>query len=251
MSWESTAVYYKRINEQVRAHRGGLSSARIVLHSFDFAEIVGMQKAGLWCEAAEALAGAARGLTHCGAGCLAICTNTMHRVAGEVEAALPASVPLLHIGDAVGVAVRAAGYRRVALLGTRYTMEQPFLADRLRALHDIETVTPNCDDRGVVHDVIFEELCRGINRAESRHALETITEKLRTEQGAEAVILGCTELMLSAGEETGDFPLPRFDTTALHAKAIADYALQSSSAESILVEKGMKMSCLAPLTAVA
>ena len=245
LSWESTAVYYKLINEQVRASRGGLSSARIVLHSFDFAEIVQMQQAGQWREAADALASAARGLHHCGAGCITICTNTMHRVADEVEAAVPASVPLLHIGDAVGTAVRAAGFRRVALLGTRYTMEQPFLADRLRVLHDVETVTPNGEDRGIVHDVIFEELCRGVNLPESRKALVRVTEKLRDEQGAEAVILGCTELMLSAGEETGEFPLPRFDTTALHAAAIANYALQSPAAESILEEKGTRIACLA------
>jgi aspartate racemase len=263
LSWESTAVYYKLINEQVRADRGGLSSASIVLHSFDFAEIVRMQQAGQWREAADALAGAAQGLHRCGAGCLAICTNTMHRVAEEVEAAVPHTVPLLHIGDAVGVAVRAGGYRRVGLLGTRYTMEQPFLAERLRNRHGLETVTPNDEDRGIVHQIIFGELCRGIILPESRRALERVVEKLRTEQGAEAVILGCTELMLLAGEETGDFPLPRFDTTALHARAIADYALRSGDTESIIVEsgasaatetravrieeKGIKVPCLTPV----
>ena len=265
MSWESTAVYYKLINEQVRAERGGLSSASIVLHSFDFAEIVQMQQAGQWREAADTLAGAAQGLHHCGAGCIAICTNTMHRVADEVEAAVPSHVPLIHIGDAVGEAIRRAGYRRVGLLGTRYTMEQPFLAERLRERHGLETVTPNEEDRAIVHHIIFGELCRGINLPESRRALERVTEKLRTEQGAEAVILGCTELMLSAGEETGDFPLPRFDTTALHARAIADYALQNRDSESIIgesgvsaavdlrtariEEKGMKVPCLvSPIT---
>jgi aspartate racemase len=262
LSWESTAVYYKLINEQVRAHRGGLSSASIVMHSFDFARIVGMQQAGQWREAAEALSDAARGLHHCGAGCLAICTNTMHRVAEEVEAAVPPSVRLLHIGDAVGEAVRAGGFERVGLLGTRYTMEQPFLAERLRNRHGVETVVPNEEDRGIVHHIIFGELCQGISLPESRLALERIADKLRTEQGAEAVILGCTELMLLAGEETGDFPLPRFDTTALHARAIADYALQSVALESIIDEsgptsatdlrhtrtdeKGKKVPCLAP-----
>ncbi|MES2459291.1 MAG: aspartate/glutamate racemase family protein [Armatimonadota bacterium] len=265
LSWESTAVYYKLINEQVRAHRGGLSSASLVLHSFDFAEIVRMQQAGQWVEAADALSGAAQGLHRSGAGCIAICTNTMHRVADEVEASVPDSVRLLHIGDAVGEAVRAAGFTRVGLLGTRYTMEQPFLAERLSTRHGVETVTPNDEDRGIVHHIIFGELCQGIILPESRLALERVAEKLRVEQGAEAVILGCTELMLLAGDETGDFPLPRFDTTALHARAIADYALQSSDTESIIEtggstavtavtetrrvrieEKGIKVPCLTP-----
>jgi aspartate racemase len=218
LSWESTAVYYKLINEQVRAHRGGLSSASIVLHSFDFARIVKMQQAGQWR--------------------VAICTNTMHRVAREVEDAIPQSVPLLHIGDAVGQAVRAAGFQRVGLLGTRYTMEQPFLAEHLRARHGVDTVTPDEADREIVHRIIFGELCQGIILSQSRIELQRVTEKLRVQQGAEAVILGCTELMLLAGEETGDFPLPRFDTTALHARAIADYALQSADSESIIDESG-------------
>jgi aspartate racemase len=238
LSWESTAVYYKLINEQVRAHRGGLSSASIVLHSFDFARIVKMQQAGQWREAAETLADAARGLHGCGAACVAICTNTMHRVAREVEDAIPQSVPLLHIGDAVGQAVRAAGFQRVGLLGTRYTMEQPFLAEHLRARHGVDTVTPDEADREIVHRIIFGELCQGIILSQSRIELQRVTEKLRVQQGAEAVILGCTELMLLAGEETGDFPLPRFDTTALHARAIADYALQSADSESIIDESG-------------
>jgi aspartate racemase len=228
LSWESTAVYYKLINERVRAERGGLSSASLVLHSFDFAEIVRMQQAGHWHEAADALARAAIGLYVSGARCLAICTNTMHKVAAQVEAAVPPDAPLLHIGDATGQAVRAAGFRRVALLGTRYTMEQPFLAERLRDRHDVETVTPDAEGREAVHRIIFGELCQGIVRPESRRELAQVAERLRDEQGAEAAILGCTELMLLAGEETGPFPLPRFDTTALHARAVADHALSAA-----------------------
>lgn len=231
LSWESTAVYYKLINERVRAERGGLRSAPILLYSFDFAEIVRLQQSGAWNEAAEVMAQAGRQLCGAGAGCLAICTNTMHKVAAEVaEAAAPAGVPLIHIGDATGQAVRAAGIQRVALLGTRYTMEQPFLAGYLAERFDLDVLTPSEEDRTAVHHIIFDELCQGVVRPESRTTLEQVAARLRDEQGAEGVILGCTELMLLIGEETGGFPLRRFDTTELHARAVTEYAMKSGDA---------------------
>ncbi|MBC8102321.1 MAG: amino acid racemase [Cytophagales bacterium] len=233
LSWESTAVYYKMINEQVRERRGGLCSAPILLHSFDFAEIVRLQQDGAWNEAAQTLARAGRQLCDGGAGCLAICTNTMHKVAAEVAEAAPSGIPLLHIGDAVGAAVRAAGIERVALLGTRYTMEQPFLADYLRDRYALSVLIPSDGERDAIHNIIFEELCRGIVRAESRQCLKEIALRLRQEKKAEGVVLGCTELMLLIGEDTGSFPLRRFDTTALHASAIVEFALASAPAETV------------------
>lgn len=231
LSWESTAVYYRRINEQVRERRGGLCSAPILLYSFDFAQIVRLQQAGAWREAADALARAGRQLCDAGAECLGICTNTMHKVADEVAAAAaPAGVPLIHIGDAAGPAIRDAGVQRVALLGTRYTMEQPFLASYLEQRAGLTVLTPPAADRDCVHRIIFEELCQGIVRPESRRDLEQIAARLRDDQGAEGVLLGCTELMLLAGEETGPFPLPRFDTTELHARALVEYALRPNVA---------------------
>ena len=227
LSWESTAVYYRLINQRVRAERGGLSSASLLLHSFDFDEIVRLQQADAWTEAAERLSDAARGLCASGARCVAICTNTMHKVAPEVMAAIPVDAKLLHIGDAAGEAICAAGIRRVGLLGTRYTMIQPFLSAYLTDNYGLEVVVPKAADREIVHEIIFGELCRGVVLPESREALVDVARRLRDDQGAEGVILGCTELMLAAGEETGEFPLLRFDTTALHAQAIADYALHS------------------------
>ncbi|MET7615794.1 aspartate/glutamate racemase family protein [Streptomyces sp. NPDC005408] len=219
MSWESSAEYYRLLNVLVRERLGGLHSARCILHSVDFAEIEELQVAGDWERAGEILAGAARGLQAAGADLLLICTNTMHKVAGQVEAAV--SVPLLHLADATADAVRAEGLGRVGLLGTAFTMEQDFYRDRL-AGHGIEVLTPDAEGRALVHRVIYEELCLGVVREESRVAYQDVIGKL-VAAGAEGVVLGCTEIELLIGEK--DSPVPVFPTTRLHAEAAVDAAL--------------------------
>ncbi|NUK02427.1 aspartate/glutamate racemase family protein [Streptomyces lunaelactis] len=219
MSWESSAEYYRLLNELVRERLGGLHSAKCVLHSVDFAEIEELQAAGDWERAGEILAEAARGLQAAGADLLLICTNTMHKVAGQVEAAV--SVPLLHLADATADAVLARGIRRVGLLGTAFTMEQDFYRDRL-AGHGLEVLTPDAEGRALVHRVIYEELCLGVVREESRAAYQDVIGKL-VAAGAEGVVLGCTEIELLIGEK--DSPVPVFPTTRLHAQAAVDAAL--------------------------
>ncbi|MGI5398494.1 aspartate/glutamate racemase family protein [Streptomyces sp. CA-135486] len=219
MSWESSAEYYRLLNELVRERLGGLHSAPCILHSLDFAEIEELQVAGDWERAGEILADAARGLQAAGADLLLICTNTMHKVAGQVEAAV--SVPLLHLADATADAVRAEGLTRVGLLGTAFTMEQAFYRDRL-AGHGLEVLTPGADGRALVHRVIYEELCRGVVREESRSAYQDVIGKL-VAAGAEGVVLGCTEIELLIGEK--DSPVPVFPTTRLHAEAAVNAAL--------------------------
>ncbi|MFG3229222.1 aspartate/glutamate racemase family protein [Kitasatospora sp. NPDC048194] len=219
MSWESTAEYYRLLNELTRDRLGGLHSARLVLHSVDFAEIERLQTAGRWEEAGSVLARAARSLEAAGADLLLICTNTMHKVADQVAAAV--SVPLLHLADATAQAVRAAGVRRVGLLGTAFTMEQDFYRGRL-ASHGLEVLVPEEDARALVHRVIYEELCVGIVREESRAAYRRVIGDL-VAAGAEGVILGCTEIELLVRPE--DSPVPVFPTTRLHAKAAVAAAL--------------------------
>ncbi|MCX4581701.1 aspartate/glutamate racemase family protein [Streptomyces sp. NBC_01481] len=219
MSWESSAEYYRLLNELVRERLGGLHSAKCVLHSVDFAEIEELQVAGDWERAGEILADAARGLTAAGADVLLICTNTMHKVAGQVEAAV--SVPLLHLADATADAVRAQGITRVGLLGTAFTMEQDFYRDRL-AGHGLDVLTPDAEGRALVHRVIYEELCLGVVREESRAAYQDVIAEL-VAAGAEGVVLGCTEIELLIGEK--DSPVPVFPTTRLHAEAAVDAAL--------------------------
>ncbi len=219
MSWESTALYYQVINREVARRLGGLRSARIQLCSLDFEDVVRRQKSGAWDELARLLADAGRGLEHAGADCVLIGTNTMHRVAPEVQAAL--GVPLLHIADVTGHAINAAGCRRVALLGTRYTMEQRFYVERL-ARQGIECVVPEAGHRDEVHRVIFDELCQGIVRDASREALRDIVAH-QVARGADGVILGCTELPMILDQAHVDVPL--FDTTRLHALAAVDFAL--------------------------
>ncbi|PSM16248.1 aspartate/glutamate racemase family protein [Nitratireductor sp. StC3] len=221
MSWESTAVYYRHLNERVRSLRGGLASADIVLRSLDFQEIVSLQKADAWQDAADRLATAARGLEAAGADMVLICTNTMHKLAEEVASAV--NVPLIHIADVTAGAIVAAGCRRPLLLATRYTMEQDFYHSRVRSGYDVEIMVPDEQDRGTVHDIIFGELCCGIIREESRAAYRAIMEKGR-KAGADSVILGCTEIGLLVGAD--DTSLPVFDSTLLHADAALDYALQ-------------------------
>jgi len=219
MSWESTALYYQIINREVARRRGGLRSARIHLCSLDFEEVVQRQKSNAWGELARMLTQAGQGLERAGADCVLIGTNTMHRVAADVQAGL--SVPLLHIADVTAQAINAAGCRSVALLGTRYTMEQDFYVERL-ARHGIACVVPAAADRDDVHRIIFDELCQGVFKDESREALRAIAAR-QAARGAEGVILGCTELPLILEQAHVDVPL--FDTTRLHALAAVDFAL--------------------------
>jgi aspartate racemase len=220
MSWESTVPYYTHINEAVKERLGGLHSARLVLYSVDFHDIERLQHAGDWEAAGSMLANAARSLEAAGADFLVLCTNTMHKVAPAIEDAV--GVPLLHIADPTGAAIQRAGHRTVGLLGTRFTMEEAFYRDRLRDRHGLRVVLPDAADREVVHRVIYEELCLGIVRGESRSAYLAIMGKLAA-QGAEAIILGCTEISLLVNQSDCDIPL--FDTTALHASAAAEEAL--------------------------
>jgi len=219
MSWESSALYYQLLNEMVRDRLGGLHSARCLLLSVDFSEIERLQVAGDWAGAGEVLAADAKTLEAAGADLVLLCTNTMHKVAATVERAL--TVPLLHIGDVTADAVRAAGLGRVGLLATAYTMEQPFLTDRLAA-RGLHVLVPDPVDRAMVHRVIYEELCLGIVREESRAAFLAVIERLVAE-GAEGVILGCTEIELLIGPDDVDVPV--FPTSRLHVEAAVAAAL--------------------------
>ena len=224
MSWESSMVYYRLINEAVRDRLGGLHSADLLLHSVDFARVAGLQQAGRWDEAARVLADAAVGLERAGAECVLICTNTMHLVAGQVAAAL--SVPLLHIVDATAQALVAAERRRPLLLATRYTMEQGFYADRLRAVAGLAPLVPDEAGRAALHGIIFDELCRGVVRPELRARLEGIVRQ-GIAAGADLVILGCTEICLILDPD--GLPCPGFDSTALHARAAVTFALGAAT----------------------
>jgi aspartate racemase len=219
MSWESSAVYYRLVNEIVRERLGGLSSADCLLRSLDFAPVEAMQAAGRWDEAGELLAHEAAALEAAGAELLLLCTNTMHKLAAEVEAAI--SIPFVHIADATAAAVRAEGLARVGLLATAYTMEQDFYVGRLRDRHGLEVLVPPEDDRLVVHGVIYDELCVGVVRESSRSAYRDVMARL-VERGAEAILLGCTEIDLLVGPS--DASVPVFDTTALHARAAVELA---------------------------
>jgi aspartate racemase len=219
MSWESSALYYRLLNESVREQLGGLHSARCVLLSVDFPEIERLQATGDWGCAGERLAADARSLQAAGAELVLLCTNTMHTVADAVTAAL--DVPLLHIGDSTADAITAAGLSRIGLLGTRYTMEQPFLVDRLSAA-GLEVVVPGEADRDTVHRVIYEELVLGIVREESRRAYRDVVDRL-VARGAQGVVLGCTEIELLIGPD--DVDVPTFPTTALHVAAAVRAAL--------------------------
>lgn len=219
MSWESTASYYRLINQKVKARLGGLHSASLLLHSVDFAGIEQLQRAGDWDAAGAQLAQAARGLQAAGAGALLICANTMHKVAPVIASAV--QIPLLHVVDATAAAVRQAGVRRVGLLGTRFTMEQPFYVERLQQ-QGLDVLLPDADGRATVHRVIYEELCQGVLLAGSRAAYRRVMAAL-VAQGAEGIILGCTEIALLV--DAGDATVPLFDTTELHAQAAVDWAL--------------------------
>lgn len=220
MSWESTVPYYRIINRVVGETLGGLHSARMVLYSVDFQEIEELQHAGRWTGAGEILAAAGRAVQRAGAAFLVLCTNTMHKVASQIEAAV--ELPLLHIADATATRVRAAGVGRVGLLGTRFTMEEDFYRGRLERSHGLEVLVPGPEERETVHRVIYEELCRGQTRNESRREYQRIVRDL-VGQGAEGVILGCTEIGLLLGPRDADVPL--FDTAQIHAEEAARYSL--------------------------
>jgi aspartate racemase len=222
MSWESTVTYYRLINEAVREQRGGLHSAKCILHSVDFAEIELLQREGRWQDAAELLLSAGRGLEQAGADFALICTNTMHKVADEVQAGL--RIPLRHIADATAAFVLRAGVRRLGLLGTRFTMEDDFYRGRLARNFGLEVLVPEAPERDEVHRIIYDELCVGRLVPESKAQLQRIISLL-TQQGAEGVVLGCTELGLLISD--GEGPVPVFDTTRIHALAAAEEALQS------------------------
>jgi aspartate racemase len=221
MSWESTAVYYRRINENVRDRLGGLHSAKVIMHSVDFESIVELQKADAWDQAGAVLAMLARNLETAGADCVLICTNTMHKLADTVQRAV--SIPLLHITDVTGQAVASAGCRRPLLLATRYTMEQDFYLSQLRDKHGLSPLVPNAEDRTAVHDIIFNELCCGVVREASRQRYLDVIATAEA-AGADSVILGCTEIGLLIGPQ--HFGLPAFDSTLLHADAAVAFALE-------------------------
>ncbi|HEB94954.1 MAG TPA: aspartate/glutamate racemase family protein [Sedimenticola thiotaurini] len=220
MSWESTASYYRILNQETKRRLGGLHSASVVLHSVDFEPIERLQHAGRWDETARILASAARGVEAAGADFLLICTNTMHRVAPEIEAAV--DIPLLHIADATGETIVQQGLKRVALLGTRFTMEQPFYRGRLEERFGLDVLVPDPAERERIHRVIYDELCLGSIRGDSRDDYLRIIAGLGR-RGAEGVILGCTEIALLLEQE--DTGLPLFDTTRLHALKAVDLAL--------------------------
>ncbi len=228
MSWESAAVYYRLLNQGVAQRLGGLHSASLLLHSVDFAPVAALQAAGEWDRAAQLLAAAAAGLRRAGAQALVLATNTMHKVAERIEA--ESGLPLLHIADATGAALQAAGVEHAALLGTRFTMEDPgIVRTRLSQRFGLHVSVPGDEDRALMHRVIYEELCRGVVDAASRSAVLAIIERLRA-RGPQAVVLGCTEIGLLIGAE--DSPLPVFDTTELHADAAVRWLLDEPGAAS-------------------
>ncbi|NPV41173.1 MAG: aspartate/glutamate racemase family protein [Anaerolineae bacterium] len=221
MSWESSAEYYRIINKEVKKRLGDLHSAKCVLASVDFAEIEVLQREGRWEEAGRAMAEQARVLERAGADFVVLCTNTMHISAAEIEAAI--SIPFLHIADPTAGAVKAAGIQSVGLLGTRFTMEQDFYKGRLQEKHGLRVLVPDAEDRDVVHRVIYEELVLGVVNPQSRAQYARIMQAL-VDEGAQGIILGCTEIGLLVKAE--DSRVPLFDTTLMHALAAVDLALK-------------------------
>jgi aspartate racemase len=222
MSWESTAVYYRLLNQGVATRLGGLHSAPLLLHSVDFAQVAVLQSGGSWADAGDMLAASAQGLQRAGAQGLVLATNTMHKVAADIEAAAP-GLPLLHIADATSSALLAAGVQHASLLGTRFTMEDDSIVRARLQQQGLEVSVPDADDRALMHRVIFDELVRGVVSAASRGAVVALIER-QAARGAQAVILGCTEigLLIDAACST----LPVFDTTVLHAEAAVNWILE-------------------------
>ena len=220
MSWESSIVYYRIINETVRDRLGGLHSAQSLMYSVDFAEIEMLQHQGRWEAAARLMVSAAQRLEKGGADCIVICTNTMHKSAPEVMANV--SIPLLHIADATAQCIRKAGIETIGLLGTRFTMEDDFYKGRLVDRHQLEVLIPTAEQRATVNDVIYKELCRGVVKDVSREAYISIIKEMIA-GGAQGIILGCTEIGLLIKEK--DCPVALFDTTLIHAEAAVEFAL--------------------------
>ncbi|MGB0134676.1 aspartate/glutamate racemase family protein [Dokdonella sp.] len=220
MSWESSLIYYRLINERVKGRCGGLHSARLILYSVDFDDIDRLQRSGDWSAAGQILADAGCALEAAGANFLVLCTNTMHKVSAAIEEAT--TIPLLHVTDATARAIRVAGLSRIGLLGTQFTMEQDFYRNRLSYPHGVEVITPEPRDREHVHRVIYEELCLGTISDTSRELFQRIITSL-VARGAQGIVLGCTEIGLLMRQEDVDVPL--FDTTAIHAHAAAERAL--------------------------
>ncbi|MDE1211988.1 aspartate/glutamate racemase family protein [Vibrio aestuarianus] len=225
MSWESTASYYKAINEGVKSELGGLHSAKICLYSVNFDEIEKLQHQGSWQETASILTASAKAVEAGGADFLIICTNTMHKVANEIEANI--SIPILHIADATAQKLVSDGVKKVGLLGTRFTMEQDFYKQRLIEKFGIDVIVPDSAERNVVHDIIYNELCRGVIDSSSREKYLKIVASLH-KQGAEAVILGCTEIALLIQQEHTSVPL--YDTTEIHANAAVQLSISGAQA---------------------
>jgi aspartate racemase len=220
MSWESSLEYYRLINAGIKARLGGLHSAKCVMVSVDFAEIEVLQRQNRWREAADVLTAAAQGLARAGAECVVMCTNTMHKVADDIQAHI--HIPLLHIADATGAQIKARGLTRVGLLGTRFTMEEDFYRGRLADRFGLDLCIPAADECEVVHRVIYDELCLGEIKAASRTRFIGVIEHL-VESGAQGIILGCTEVGLLVHDEDSRAPL--FDTTRIHALAAVEFAL--------------------------
>ncbi len=227
MSWESTLVYYRHINQGVNERLGGLHSARIVLYSVDFHEIEQLQHAGEWEKTGCILARAAQSLEAGGADFIVLCTNTMHRVAPEIESAV--KIPLLHIADATAEEIRKAGIKSVGLLGTMFTMEEDFYRGHLERKHGLRVLIPEVPDRELIHRVIYEELCLGNMLDKSRQQYVRVIRQL-VQDGAEGVILGCTEISMLVRPQ--DVPVPVFDTTAIHARSAVEWALTDRDIES-------------------
>ena len=220
LSWESSIEYYRIINQETQRRLGGLHSAKCLMHSFDFAEIEALQAAGDWQAATKRMIAAARSLEGAGADCIVICSNTMHRMADDVAAAV--DLPLIHIADATAEFILADGLQSVGLLGTRYTMEQDFYKGRMADRFGLDVRIPDAEGRDIVHRIIYEELVRGVIKSDSRAGYQAVIENLR-ENGAQAVILGCTEIGLLIKPE--HCPIPSYDTTYLHALAAVEWAL--------------------------
>jgi len=223
MSWNSSLEYYRIINESIQEKLGGLHSARCILYSVDFGELGKLQREGKWEELAGLMVEAAERLQGAGADCIVICTNTMHKLADDIESSI--NIPLIHIADATGDEIRKSGLSRVALLGTKFTMEEDFYKTRLQQKYGVEVVIPGQRERQAIHDIIYDELCLGVIRQSSA---EIVTAAIRglIAGGAEGVILGCTELPLLITQESIEVPV--FDTTAIHAQAAVDFALRAS-----------------------
>ena len=221
MSWESSLEYYRIVNETIKIRLGGFHSAKCILYSVDFEEVERLQHLGDWDELTRLMIDAARRLEGAGADFLIICTNTMHKMADEVQEVI--RIPILHIVDVTAEAIRANEEMRVGLLGTKYTMEQDFYKGRLRDKHGLEVLIPGEEERQVVHDILYSELCLGEIKELSKGKFKNIIQNL-VDRGAQGVILGCTEIPLIVSQV--DYAIPVYDTTTLHAQAAVDFALQ-------------------------